>query len=241
MLSRVIGKGLRHVDDESRFQIGYPNTWGSLTNLARYFQPKGIIDVGAHKGHWAKRVATIFPDVPIHMIEAQEGLRADLEAAGYPYTLCLLGAEAATAVSFHVDPNWPTGASVMEEVTGFERDQLSLPMRRLDDLGIGFSGPLLLKLDVQGYELEVLAGATETLKQVEVIMAEVAFLEYNKGAPLIADVIAHLAERGFVPYDIGDMMRRHADRALFQCDMIFARSDSSIRAKRAFYSHENGG
>ncbi|UUR06967.1 FkbM family methyltransferase [Sphingomonas glaciei] len=238
MLSRVIGKGLRHVGDPSLFRIGYPSTWGSLSNLARYFRPGGIIDIGAHKGHWALKASKIFTGVPIHMVEAQEALRADLEAAGFPYTLCLLGAEQAAAVPFHVDPVWPTGASVLEEVTAFDRDELALPMRRLDDLQVGLSGPLLLKLDVQGYELQVLAGAQETLKNVEVIMAEVALLEYNKGAPLISEVIAYLSERGFVPYDIGDMMRRHEDRALFQCDMIFVKKDSQIRIKRKFYEHE---
>lgn len=240
MLSRVIGKGLRHLDDSSRFRIGYPSTWGSLANLARSFRPGGIIDIGAHKGHWALKARKIFPGVPIHMVEAQDALRGELEVTGFPFTLCLLGAEEAAAVPFHVDPVWPTGASVLEEVTAFDRDELALPMRRLDDLKLGLASPILLKLDVQGYELQVLAGAHETLKSVEVIMAEVALLEYNKGAPLIAEVIAYLCEHGFVPYDIGDMMRRHEDRALFQCDMIFVREDSPIRARRKFYNHETG-
>lgn len=238
MLVRILRRLLASASDVNRFELGQPSTWGSLANLARNFHPAGIIDIGAHKGDWARRVAEIFASVPIHMVEAQAGLAAELGATGYPYTICLLGAEEVESVSFHIDPSWPTGASVMEEVTAFDREMVGLPMRRLDNLETGLKGPLLLKLDVQGYELQVLAGATETLKQTEVILAEVALLEYNKGAPLMAEVVAFLASRGFVPYDFGDMYRRHEDSALFQCDMIFVRADSELRARRKFYAHE---
>ena len=235
---RILRKAIAVASDAERFQARMPTTWGSLENLSRSFAPGGILDIGAHKGLWAKRAAEIFPGVPIHMVEAQAALEPELKAAGFPYTLSLLGPEAKEGVAFHVDPDWPTGGSVMEEVTGFSRQTSSMTMRRLDDLATGLKGPLLLKLDVQGFELEVLAGASETLKQTEAILAEVALLEYNKGAPLMAEVISYLAERGFVPFDICDFMRRWEDGALFQCDMIFVRKDSQLRAKRRFFAHE---
>lgn len=214
----------------------YRSTWEALEALR--FSPGGILDIGAHKALWAKRAAKIFPGVPIYMVEAQPDLEPDLKASGFPYALCLLGPETKDGVTFHVDPEWPTGGSVMREVTAFDKQTVTLPMKRLDDIATGLTGPLLMKLDVQGFELEVLAGATEALKQTEVILAEVALLEYNEGAPLIAEVIAFLAARGFLPFDIGDLMRRHEDGALFQCDMIFVRADSQLRAKRKFFAHE---
>jgi len=235
---KLFHKALKVADDGTRFRAKMPTTWGSLENLARSFRPGGILDIGAHKGLWAKRAAEIFPGVPVHMVEAQSVLEPELRASGFPYTLTLLGPETLQAVPFHVDPDWPTGGSVMEEVTSFAREVQTIPMRRLDDLETGLSGPLLLKLDVQGYELQVLAGAEETLRQAEVIMAEVALLKYNKGAPLMAEVIAFLAQRGFVPFDIGDLMRRYEDGALFQCDMIFVRTESALRERRKFYAHE---
>lgn len=236
---RLLHKVLQVADDGARFRERLPTTWGSLENVARNgFKPGGILDIGAHKGHWAERVATIFPGVPIHMVEAQPELEPELIRAGFPYSLTLLGPESRAAVPFHVDPTSPSGGSVLNEVTNFPRDQHTYPMRRLDDLETGLSGPLLLKLDVQGYELEVLAGASETLRQTEMILAEVALLEYNENAPLIGEVIGFLAERGFVPFDICDFLRRYEDGAMFQCDMIFVRPDSPLRAKRRFYPHE---
>jgi len=127
----------------------------------------------------------------------------------------------------------------MEELTTFEKEEITLPMRRLDDIGVNeYQSPLMMKLDVQGFELEVLAGATETLKRTEVILSEVSLLPYNKGAPLMHEVIGYLAERDFLPYDICGGWRRESDGALAQTDIIFVRRDSDLRAHRKFWDCE---
>jgi FkbM family methyltransferase len=171
------------------------------------------------------------------MIEAQPELEPNLKATGFPYTMTLLGPEHRASVPFFLSG---TGSSVMEELTAFEKGRIELPMQRLDDLAPvrDLPSPLLLKLDVQGYELEVLSGAVETLRRTEVILSEVSLLEYNQGAPLMHEVIAYLAERDFLPYDICGGLRRCSDGALFQTDMIFVRRDSEIRAKRKFWDYE---
>lgn len=229
---------LRHsigaAEEESKFRAGQPTMWGSLQNLSRWFNPGGIIDIGANVGDWSRRASQIFT-CPIHMIEAQPSLEPQLKATGFPYTLTLLGPEYRPSVPFHLSG---TGSSVMREVTGLSTGQVSLPMQRLDDLELGLSAPLLMKLDVQGYELEVLSGASETLKQTEVILSEVSLLEYNQGQPLMHEVIAWLAANDFWPFDICGGLRRSSDAALFQTDMIFVRKESQLRAKRKFWSHE---
>lgn len=235
---RLLRQTVAIADEDSKFRLGQPTMWGSLQNLARIgFRPAGIIDIGANVGAWAARVAQIFPSCPIHMIEAQPSLEPVLAATGIPYTIALLGPEERAPVPFYLSG---TGSSVMEEVTGFDKDVIELPVKRLDDLSEikAFQAPLLLKLDVQGYELEVLSGASETLARTEVVLSEVSLLEYNKGAPLMHEVIAYLAERDFLPYDICGGLRRSSDAALYQTDMIFVRRDSDLRAKRKFWDKE---
>jgi FkbM family methyltransferase len=209
--------------------------WASLKSISQRFRPGGIIDVGANVGRWAQQASFTFPGVPIHMIEAQPELEANLRSTGFPYTVTLLGSEYRALVPFHLTG---TGSSVMEEVTGFSTGSINLPMQRLDDLELGLNAPLLLKLDVQGFELKVLSGASETLKLTEVILSEVSLLEYNKGQPLMHEVIAYLAARDFLPFDICGGLRRSSDSALFQTDMIFVRRNSELRAKRKFWTHE---
>ena len=208
--------------------------WASLRRISQLFQPAGIIDIGANVGDWARQADRIF-NCPIHMIEAQPALEGNLRSTGFPYTITLLGPESRPSVPFHLTG---TGSSVMEELTGFEKGRIDLPMQRLDDLRIDLPAPLLLKLDVQGYELEVLKGASETLKRTEVILSEVSLLPYNKGAPLMHEVIAFLADQDFLPFDICDGWRRSSDKALAQTDMIFARAASTLRSPRKFWSHE---
>src|SRR2546422_465251 len=104
--------------------------------------------------------------------------------------------------------------------------------------GKSLPGRFFLKLDVQGYELEVLRGAERTLTATDVVLMEVSLLQYNAGAPLFAEVTAFMKAIGFVVYDICGQLRRAADEALFQADLLFVREDSTLRASKQFWSHE---
>jgi hypothetical protein len=55
----------------------------------------------------------------------------------------------------------------------------------------------IMMLDVQGYELEVLKGATETLKTIEYILCEVNRAELYRGCPMVDEIDSHLSKFGF--------------------------------------------
>jgi hypothetical protein len=98
--------------------------------------------------------------------------------------------------------------------------------------------PLLLKLDVQGFELEVLKGASQTLALSEIVIMEASLLPYNDGSPLFAEVIAFMNKEGFVAFDFCGQLRRESDCALFQTDVAFVRRESNLRAPRRFWLSE---
>jgi hypothetical protein len=147
----------------------------------------------------------------------------------------LLGDVEREAVPFHMDDLG--GSSVLEQVQDKCLLTESLPMKTLDSIVAKrkLATPIFLKADVQGYELEVLRGANEALRDVEFILLEVSTLPYNIGAPLFADVIAFMADRRFVVYDFCHLHRRQSDDATFQVDVLFAREDSALRSERAFF------
>jgi hypothetical protein len=130
------------------------------------------------------------------------------------------------------------GTSFFSEAEGAGVDGAprSVPTIRLDETcrELGAPAPILMKLDVQGSELDVLEGAIETLQQTEVIIMEVSFFGFFREAPTVVDVITSMAERGFVPYDILGLHHRPLDGALAQADIVFARHDSRLRKVHSY-------
>jgi hypothetical protein len=146
-------------------------------------------------------------------------------------------------VTFYRPEAGTTGSSVLPEMTSYDKEGIRLRMDTLDSLtenaGSGGLGtPLLMKLDVQGFELEILKGGKKALGASEVVIMEASLLEYNEGAPLFADVVAFMRQEGFEVYDFCGQNRRETDHALFQTDVVFARRESGLRARRKFWLKE---
>jgi hypothetical protein len=114
---------------------------------------------------------------------------------------------------------------------------VDLPMKRLDDVVTSHRlyGPFLMKLDVEGAELEVLKGAFNTLRMTDAICSEVSLLHYNEGAPLVFDVMQFLESAGFVLFDISGGLRRATDQAMFRADLVFVRKEHPLRKDRPFW------
>jgi hypothetical protein len=84
-----------------------------------------------------------------------------------------------------------------------------------------------LKLDVQGYELDVLKGGEHVLSQSEAVLLEASLVPTNAGAPLVSDVVRFMDERGFRLVDVCGEIRRR-DGVLWQVDLLFLRTTSRL-------------
>jgi FkbM family methyltransferase len=208
------------------------------------FGPKGILDIGAFEGAFALTARYYFPQSPILMLEAQPSMEGHLQAIArqaphMEYRIQLLGPESRKDVPFyHVNAAvHSSGSSLYDEQTSYPREVIHLPMRTLDDVMVEFSGRAfdMLKIDVQGAELDVLRGGMRTLEGIEVLVIELSVLEYNKGGPLMAEVMAWLSGQGFAPFDLFPISRVPPAGALLQVDAIFLRRDSSLWPKPPFY------
>ena len=92
--------------------------------------------------------------------------------------------------------------------------------------------PELVKIDVEGLELDVLEGARTFLGSTELFIVEVSFFRWSSRWPSIVDVVRYFAERGYVPYDLSWFLRRPLDGALGLADMAFALEDGFLRSRR---------
>jgi FkbM family methyltransferase len=242
--ARFLNLCLQELSETERFRLGIPSVIGVLQSVKENgFAPQTIVDIGAHVGGWSWLASQIFPLAKFFMIEAnpdhEAALKDSLDQIGQEseYAILLLGPEERSATTFY---KLDTGSSALPELTSFQRTEVTLPMSTLDGFMHGRECrlPILLKLDVQGFELEVLGGAMDVLARSELVVMETSLIPYNENAPLFAEVVRFMAQRDFVVFDFCGQLRRETDHALFQADVVFVRKDSSLRAARKFWLRE---
>jgi hypothetical protein len=86
--------------------------------------------------------------------------------------------------------------------------------------------PCLLKIDVQGFELEVLRGAGDGLSRVDEVLVEASFVELYTGQALADEVVQYLAEHGLRLVDVLGIVRA-VDGTALQADLLFRRPTMS--------------
>lgn len=202
---------------------------------ARGFNPATILDIGGYKGDWARTAHEIWPEARITIFEANEErapfLKAAAEAVGGTYHISLLGAEDGVEVPFTV---LDSGSSVFEPRNSFARTQTTRTLKTIDTLMADLPAVDFMKLDTQGYELEILKGASRLMPTAQAILLEVALIEINRGGPLLHDVVAFMKERGFVTYDVVEIHPRLKDRATGRVDLMFVPEDSPLIADKSY-------
>jgi FkbM family methyltransferase len=170
---------------------------------------KGIIHVGAHYGQEYRDYQDHFrTDVTLHWFEPiTESYRKLIENLGectnnYFYNIAL-GSENTKKKIWKDNGNEGQSSSFLKPVNHleifphitFEQVSEEIEIFRLDDLNIRNSN--LLVLDTQGYELEVLKGASETLGFIDHIFCEVNTGEVYEGCPSLFDLDSLLQSYGF--------------------------------------------
>jgi len=148
-----------------------------------------VLDVGANVGQFAADIRRSFPSAHIVSFEPTPHAFAQLKEVAaldgrHAAFNCALGAtEGALEMNVHTDhtPSSSLLAATAKSVELFpetaRQAKVTVAVHRLDDMNREHQWPVshrtLLKLDVQGYEEHVLAGATETLARVGACVAEV--------------------------------------------------------------------
>lgn len=99
----------------------------------------------------------------------------------------------------------------------------TVQVKRLDDVvaDLRIERPALLKIDVQGFEAKVIAGATETLKLADVIIVETGVEALYEGQALFDDVYRMLYDRGFRYRGNHNQLLSPDDGRVLQADAFF--------------------
>jgi FkbM family methyltransferase len=198
------------------------------------FAPQVVVDVGAAAGDWTVSCRRVFRDAQYLMVEPLPVYRQRLEALvdGDVRYRAVAAGRTATELPLLV-PNRPGGSSFLpssREGDLYFKGAVDVPVVPLDDLDVP-SGRTLLKLDVQGYELEVLAGASHLMERVEVIVAESSIYPFQKGMPLIHELISYVVHLDYRLYDIADELRWPSG-GLAQVDLVFVANGNPLLDSR---------
>lgn len=182
-----------------------------VTSLAAYqCVPRAVIDVGANEGQFSRAILKTFPEARVFAFEplpmAADKFKRNLggdarvtllrEACGYETDNKVLNVNAFSQSSSYLDlANAHQAAFPGAVVVG----KIVTKVARLDDALAEevLQKPVLLKIDVQGYELNVLKGATEVLRRVSYILVETSFMPMYRDEPKFEEVMSFLMGAGF--------------------------------------------
>ena len=129
-----------------------------------------------------------------------------------------------------------TGSDVLRNDETSIGGRARVPVARLDTLlaaEIAKEDRCLLKLDLQGWELEALKGAAGILDRMEVILCEVSFYA-QAYEPSIETLMHFLDKNDFALHDIAALAARPRDNRAHQGDFLFVRRNSPLMADTAW-------
>lgn len=216
---------------------------GDMAGLLEDMKRRGlhcsfIMDVGANQAHWSRMAKNIFTGARFCLIEPQKEMKVSLQAFCDEYQDSFFietGAGSTNEVRILTIWDDLLGSSFLPAADNNlkqQHKQRAIELKTIDSIIEEQKAeyPQLIKLDIQGFELEALKGAEKTFGHTEVYILEVSLFAFEDNMPQFAEVINFMQSRGYVVYDFPGFLRRPYDGALGQCDVCFVKANGFLHA-----------
>ncbi len=203
------------------------------------FNPATVIDVGAAFGTDALYIN--FPGSKHILVEPLKEYEKYLKEICSRYNAeYILAAAASNAGKAEIGVSEDLEGSSLLITDDENIKKREVPLITIDNIckERNVKGPILLKIDVQGFELQVLEGSKSILEDTEVIILEVSFFRFSKGFPDLYDVLCHMKELGFIIYEIFGGHNRPLDGARAQADVVFVKENGRFRKSHSWATPE---
>ncbi|MEM6690217.1 MAG: FkbM family methyltransferase [Planctomycetota bacterium] len=214
----------------------------AINPLAKLLQKENIdciLDVGANKGQYGLQVrgkgytGRIESFEPLSQAFGVLRERSSNDPEWNIHQLAL-GNEQSTK-EINISSNQPS-SSFRDLDPNFKSSQVdltfvgkeSVKIDQLDNVFESVSGSasnVYLKIDTQGYEMDVLKGAVRSMNRIKLVQLETALVPNYSGEALIEDVISMMREHNFAPWWIIDGFKNKMTPQMFQVDVFFRNQD----------------
>ncbi|WP_182864988.1 FkbM family methyltransferase [Stieleria mannarensis] len=202
--------------------------------LQRY-NAQTILDIGANVGqfariarHWNSDALLVSFEPLADCADVLEKLSAELA----PHRLIRTALGSSTGKS-QIHHNQSSPSSSLLEMNSLHREELphtseswveTIEIQRLDDVfAEPLEPPVFVKIDVQGFEREVIEGGAETIANAEAVVMEVSLQSLYKDAPTFDELYGRMRTMGFHYRGNVDQWVSRADGRILQCDCLFER------------------
>jgi FkbM family methyltransferase len=197
---------------------------------------RSVVDVGANVGQFAIWAAEVLGASRIECVEPLPAALAQLRMVAEDLAPCRVAVVAGALGSvpgrrtLHVTA--ANDSSSLLPVTPSAQTRTALNEVGVEEVDVllgdevfseSFEGPLLVKLDVQGTEMDVLAGMPKLLSAADAVLVEVSFIPLYEAQSDASAVVAHLLDAGFSLTGIARVPGSSSPWALDQADLLFER------------------
>lgn len=222
----------------------------SLPNLAPYlqaqffqciknlgFNPAHIVDVGANRGTWTRNALQFFPDAHYSLFEPQAYLSASfndlLRNPKIKFYAKGVGQRSGIMDLTTSDRDDSFSFSfTAEQAQARGRTQVKAPVVALDEFlpTLDLPAPDLVKIDAEGWDLEVLKGAKNTISNAQVVLMEAAVMS-KAFTNSVAKTTEAMSDMDFCVFDITDLNRTQKHNALWLMELAFVKKGGGLDCK----------
>lgn len=198
---------------------------------------KTVLDIGANVGSFAEWSFQVLPDAMVYSFEPlnncyQEIINKFGEMPRFKAFNLALGNETGQVEMYRNE--WSPSSSLLP-MAKLHKDCFPYTQReeiekinvvRLDDIAqqLKLDKPLLIKVDVQGFEDKVIMGGMNVFSQADVLMIEMSMEELYKGQFLFNDIYKILVNLGFQYRGVTGQLYHPQDGRILQAEVIFMKS-----------------
>lgn len=201
-----------------------------LNDIIIDLNPKVVYDIGAHDGNFTRRIRGMLPNAEIHQFEGSPKKKQKVKEG--PWHHIVLSDKDDEEIVFYHDGG--TGDTYMPETPEFMKSnykETTVKTSRLDTYCKKHSIPLpdMIKIDIQGAELDVLRGCDEIMNYCKLIHCEVPAkgIEFNAGSPTQEEYFDFLESHGF-KYKIWIKDHKRDGRITIQHDYFFSKDKNAF-------------